>query len=139
MQGLLCMFIALCFSLGMWAYALHPKANIMFLSMLNFFWGHPLGNFVRCAILNIVGTINGFSPKLWSKTSRMDHTICHLLQGMIFLFSNTILLWTLGHSMLQLNTFNGTIVFKSVVDVFTAFICCKHLIDFPYWFFKLRL
>jgi hypothetical protein len=54
-------------------------ANIRFSSTPSFFWGHTLNSFVRCAILNIVGTIDNFSPKLWGKTSRMDHAIFHLL------------------------------------------------------------
>ena len=93
------------------------------MSTPNFFWCHPLNNLVRYSILNIVCTPYHFSPKLWAKASCMNHTICHLFQGTIFPFSNTILLWTIRHCMLQLNTFSGTIVFKSVADVLSTIVC----------------
>lgn len=77
------------------------------------------------SILSIVGKIDGFNPKLWGKTSTMDHAISHLLQGMILPFSNNILMRQQGiiwNNMLELNTFNVTTVLKYVVDIFTTII-----------------
>jgi len=114
-------------------------AKKWFTSTRSFFYDHPLDNFASCEILNIVGTIDVFIQKLWGKTSRMDYTIFHLLQCTIIPLRNTILLWTVGNNMLQLNTFSGTIFFKFMVDVFTAIIY-PHTFDRLYrLFFQLRI